>query len=131
MMHTQKARVLIAEDDVQLRSLFSTILEGAGYKVRLAEDGLAALEKMRAESPDILLSDLHMPGMSGFELLPIVRDQFPATCVVAMSSAFSGEDLPDAVVADAFYPKATNITGLLRIMETMACLEGSRAAVLN
>jgi len=130
-MHTQKARVLIAEDNLQIQVLLSAILEGAGYRVRLATDGCAALEEMRSESPDILLSDLYMPGMSGFELLPIVRDQFPATCVVAMSSAFSGEDLPNEVVADAFYPKATNIAGLLRIMETMTSPERCRSAVLN
>jgi len=130
-MHTQKARVLIAEDNLQIQVLLSTILEEAGYKVRLAVDGLAALEEMRTESPDILLSDLNMPGMSGFELLPIVRDQFPATCVVAMSSAFSGDDLPSEVVADAFYQKATNIVSLLQIMETMTSLNGCRLAVLN
>ena|ERR1017187_1104409 len=130
-MPTQKARILIVEDDVQIRLLLSTILEGAGYTVRPAADGFSALEEMRAESPDILLSDLYMPGMSGFELLSIVRNQFPATRVVAMSSAFSGEDLPKEVVADAFYPKATDIVGLLQIMEAITGLDGSQSALPN
>jgi CheY-like chemotaxis protein len=130
-MHTRKARILIVEDDVQLRHLLCTILEQAGYMVRPAADGFAALEEMRTESPDVLLSDLYMPGMSGFELLAIVRHHFPATRLVAMSSAYSGEDLPNEIVADAFYPKATDIAGLLQIMEAMTGLERTRVGFPN
>src|ERR1700694_536707 len=66
---SEKPTILIVEDDVLLRSLLCTILEESGYKVRSAEDGFTALTQIRTEIPDILLSDLHMPGMSGFELL--------------------------------------------------------------
>jgi DNA-binding NarL/FixJ family response regulator len=59
--------------------------------------------------------------MSGFELLPVVRQRFPMTRVVAMSSAFSGNEVQAGVAADAFYPKASDVTGLLKIIETMAC----------
>ena len=130
-MHIRKPRILLVEDDVQIRHLLCTILEEAGYMVRPAADGFAALEEMRAESPDVLLSDLYMPGLSGFELLSIVRQLFPATRVVAMSSAFSGEDLPNEIVADVFYPKATDIAGLLRIMEGMTGLNGAWSALPN
>lgn len=99
--------------------------------VRPAADGFAALEEMRTESPDVLLSDLYMPGMSGFELLAIVRHHFPATRLVAMSSAYSGEDLPNEIVADAFYPKATDIAGLLQIMEAMTGLERAWSGLAN
>jgi len=120
-MTTQKPNILIVEDNDQIRSLLSTILQQSGYSVRLAHDGIAALEELRAEIPDILLSDLYMPRMTGFELLPVVRQQFPMTRVVAMSSAFSGDDIPAGVAADAFYPKASNVSGLLEIIQTMAC----------
>jgi CheY-like chemotaxis protein len=128
-MHTMKAKILIVDDNVQIRLLLCAILEEAGYLVRPAADGVAALEEMRVESPDLLLSDLHMPGMSGFELLPIVRHQFPATRVVAMSSAFSGEDLPNEIIADAFYAKGTDFVGLLRIIEVMTGFKGSRSGL--
>jgi CheY-like chemotaxis protein len=130
-MRTRKARILIVEDDAQVRRLLSTILEDAGYMVRSAADGFAAFQAMRLESPDILLSDLYMPGMPGFELLPIVRLQFPATRLVAMSSASASDNLPNGVVADAFYPKTRDIVGLLRIMEVMTGSEGSRAVPPN
>jgi CheY-like chemotaxis protein len=117
---------LIVDDDEQIRRLLSTILERSGYRVRRAHDGVAALEELRVEIPDILLSDLYMPRMTGFELLPVVRQQFPKTRVVAMSSAYSGNEVPAGVAADAFYPKASNVAGLLEIIETMACLDALR-----
>ena len=130
-MLNRKIRVLIVDDDVQIRLLLCAVLEQCGYLVCPAKDGFAALEAMRAESPDVVLSDLHMSGMSGFELLPIVRQQFPTTRVVAMSSAFAGDDVPAGVAADAFYPKATDIFDLLQIIEAMARFDGSRSALPN
>jgi len=67
--------------------------------------------------------------MSGFELLPVVRQQFPMTRVVATSSAFSGNGVPTGVAADAFYPKASRIDALLEIIETTACSEASQLCI--
>ena len=57
--------------------------------MRSAEDGFSALEEIRRLTPDVLLSDLNMPHMSGFELLSVVRRRFPAIYAIAMSGAFS------------------------------------------
>jgi CheY-like chemotaxis protein len=120
-MTARKPNILIVEDNDQIRLLLCTILEQSGYAVRPAPDGVVALEELQAEIPDILLSDLYMPRMSGFELLPVVRQRFPMTRVVAMSSAFSGNEVPTGVAADAFYAKASDVSALLQIIETMAC----------
>jgi CheY-like chemotaxis protein len=88
--------------------------------VRPAADGFAALSEIRAELPDIILSDLYMPGMSGFELLSVVRRRFPAIPVVAMSSAFSGAEVPDGIAADAFYEKATGVATLVQTVAAVA-----------
>ena len=117
----RKPNILIVEDNDQIRCLLCTILERSGYIVRLVPDGVAALEELRTEVPDILLSDLYMPRMSGFELLPVVRRQFPSTRLVAMSSAFSGNAVPAGVAADAFYAKASDVADLLEIIATMTC----------
>jgi CheY-like chemotaxis protein len=81
------------------------VLCGLGLRVRSASDGLAALVEMRHETPDILLSDLNLPGRSGFELLSVVRRRFPTVLVIAMSGAFSGDQVPCVVTAHAFFPK--------------------------
>jgi len=80
-----RKNILVAEDDIQLRDLLTAILTHAGYRVRVAEDGFSALMHIRADKPDIILSDLYMLGMSGFELLSVVRRRFPEVAVIAMS----------------------------------------------
>ena len=87
--------------------------------MRCAADGLAALSEINEEVPEILLSDLKMPGMSGFELLSAVRRRFPAIRVVAMSGAFSGHQVPDGVTADAFYAKGNGVAVLLKAIESL------------
>ncbi len=122
-MPAHNLNILIVEDDVQLRLLLSTILAQSGYRVRTAGDGFAALAEMRIEMPDIILSDLYMSGMSGFELLSVVRRRFPAMRVVAMSSAFGGVGVPEGISADAFYTKATSVLSLLQIISSIIAQE--------
>jgi len=117
-MSSQKTTVLLVDDDHAIQYLLSLILTKSGYEVRSAQDGFSALAAIRHEIPDILLSDLFMPGMSGFELLSVVRRRFPAITAVAMSSAYSGSSVPPGVVADAFYEKATSPDALLGIIRS-------------
>src|SRR5665213_715645 len=89
-MPTRNTTLLIVDDDGSLLHLLSLIMTHSGFDVRTAPDGFAALAAIRAEIPDILLSDLYMPGMSGFELLSVVRRSFPAIPVIAIRSTYSG-----------------------------------------
>ena len=82
-MSATPATILIAEDEPLVRTSMSLVLAEAGYSTRLAEDGLSALCQIRREMPEILLSDLNMPGMSGSELLLLVRQRFPAVQTIA------------------------------------------------
>jgi len=122
-MTNPQAAVLIVEDDVALRQLLTAVLAQLGFSVRSAEDGFSALMAMRGEIPDVILSDLYMPGMSGFEFLSVVRRRFPTVRAVAMSSAFSGVDVPPGIPADAYYAKATNFNTLLDIVKAMIRVE--------
>jgi DNA-binding NtrC family response regulator len=115
-MSAAKTKLLIVDDDNALRHLLSIILRRSGYEIRSANDGFSALAAIREEMPDVLLSDLYMPGMSGFELLSVVRRRFPMIPVIAMSSAYPGHEVPDGIAADAFYEKATDLDALLGLV---------------
>ncbi len=81
------------------------LLESQGYEVHLAEDGFEALIALKRSLPDIIISDLAMPNMSGFELLSVVRRRFPTIPVIVISGQFSELTLPESVLADAFLAK--------------------------
>ena len=111
--------VLVVDDDPALRAVLAALLSLEGYQVQTAENGSSALASIASAIPDIVVSDLNMPQMSGFELLSWVRQKFPAIRVVAMSAAFSGVQVPDGVHADAFYEKASNPLVLTEILRSM------------
>jgi chemotaxis protein histidine kinase CheA/CheY-like chemotaxis protein len=69
----RKARVLVVEDSVGVRELERVILEGAGYQVETAVDGLDGASRLRDEPADLVLSDVEMPGMDGFALTRTIR----------------------------------------------------------
>lgn len=69
-----KARVLVVEDSLGVRELERVILEGAGYHVETAVDGLDGASRLRENQPvDVVISDVEMPGMTGFELTRTIR----------------------------------------------------------
>jgi CheY-like chemotaxis protein len=98
-------RILVVDDEPCLRDLGKMLLEAQGYEVRCAEDGFEGLAALKQSLPDIIISDLQMPNMNGFEFLSVVRRRFPTIPVIAMSGAFSGAAVPESVLADAFFQK--------------------------
>jgi CheY-like chemotaxis protein len=102
-----KHKVLVVDDHQGIRDNLELLLNSAGYVVSTAIHGFDALSQLKNHLPDIMLSDLNMPRMSGFELLSVVRRRFPQIPVIAMSVVYnSGGSMPDGVIADAFYSKA-------------------------
>jgi CheY-like chemotaxis protein len=118
-MSDTPAKVLLVDDEALTLQHLSAILTELGYSVRTADDGFSALAEIRREAPDLLISDLNMPRMSGFELLSVVRRRFPAVPVIAMSGSYAGDGVPPGVAADAFYEKGSRPGFLLRIVEAM------------
>jgi two-component system chemotaxis sensor kinase CheA len=83
--------ILVAEDSITTRTLEKSILEGAGYRVRVAGDGAEAWRLLQEAGCDLLLTDVEMPGMDGFELTTRVRaDQrlrdLPVVLVTSLDS---------------------------------------------
>jgi CheY-like chemotaxis protein len=95
----------VVDDDASIATMAKEILESQGYEVHFAVDGFDGLTKLKKSLPDVIISDLEMPHMSGFEFLSIVRKRFPRIPTIAISGAFSGRDIPESVLADAFFEK--------------------------
>src|SRR6476661_1151592 len=109
--------ILVVDDDHAVRTSLEMLLTASSYSVRTAEHGLDALFQLRQKQAAIIISDLNMPQMSGFELLSVVRLRFPEIPVIAMSGAYeSAEDVPCGVAADAFYPKGRSHPAMLLSM---------------
>ena len=66
-------RILVVDDEAQIRRALRTALTGHGYRVEVAEDGESALEALASQPPDVLVLDLVMPGVDGFEVLQQTR----------------------------------------------------------
>ena len=71
-------RVLLVEDNEDNRTIYSTVLRYLGYEVIEAEDGLRAVALARSELPDLILMDISIPGMDGWEATRVLRED-PAT----------------------------------------------------
>ena len=100
-----KYRILFVDDDERLRNLAKAILESHGYEVLCAEDGFDGLAALKESLPDLIISDLQMPKMDGFEFLSVIRQRFPELPVIVISGEFTGFDVPHSVLADAFFEK--------------------------
>ncbi|MBV9292530.1 MAG: response regulator [Frankiales bacterium] len=99
----RKPRVLVVEDSVGVRELERVILEGAGYEVITAVDGLDGAERLKGTPTDLVVSDVEMPGMDGFALTRTIRrtrgwEQVP---VVIMTSRGSEDDQKAGLEAGA------------------------------
>jgi CheY-like chemotaxis protein len=98
-------RILVVDDEPSIRETARMILEGEGYEVLTAVDGLEGLDSLSRSLPDLIISDLNMPRMTGFEFLAIVRQRFPHIATIAMSGGYSSGELAGGILADAFLQK--------------------------
>jgi DNA-binding response OmpR family regulator len=88
-------RVLIAEDDVNLRQGLIDLLEGEGYEVFPAGDGRQALDRFRQEGPDLVLLDVMMPEMSGYDVCREIRKHDSQTPIIMLTA--KGEEIDKVV----------------------------------
>jgi len=88
-----RARILVADDNADMRAYLVSILSGAFHDIEAVDNGLKALEAARANPPDLILSDVMMPGLDGFALLEAVRnDPSLGNVVFILLSARAGEE---------------------------------------
>lgn len=91
-----KAKVLVADDDFDNRAIIQEALEAAGYQVTIAVNGVEVLEKVKSNTPDVLLLDLSMPKLNGWEVARQLRQtsQFANMPIIAFTAhALVGDEL--------------------------------------
>lgn len=119
MTALQQPLVLLVEDDVAFRRSVTAYLEDSGFTVLEADDGLAALDLLDQHSPDIIISDLRMPRMSGLELLEVLQ-QRPNSAPVIMISGTADKVLLAETTLSGAAAYLTKPIADLATLETMA-----------
>ena len=100
---SQKPTVLIVDDESGILDSLRILLKKEGYDVTTAQGGKAGLEQLRSGTPDIVLTDIRMPQITGLDILQAAREQDPLTPVILMTAQASLQSAIGAVNQGAFY----------------------------
>lgn len=95
-------RILVVDDEESLREVLTIMLHREGYKVDAASDGGQALARLKDQHYDLIISDIKMPRISGFELLKHVRDTAPDTVMIMITAFSSTEEAVEAMKQGAY-----------------------------
>jgi two-component system response regulator MprA len=105
-------KVLVVDDEPVILNVLAELLTFEGYRVRRAGNGRAALAAIADDPPDLVLSDVMMPGLDGVGLTRHLRSTGDQTPVVLISAVYADVDLPSV----DFVPKPFDLDHLLRII---------------
>ncbi|MBJ6802415.1 sigma-54-dependent transcriptional regulator [Geomonas propionica] len=96
-------KILIIDDDSSLRRVLEYNLQQEGYDVYTAADGAAGLQLFEEKSPQLVITDLKMPGMTGFEVLSSVKERAPSTVVIVLTAFGAIDTAVEAMKLGAFH----------------------------
>ena len=117
----EQAKILVVEDDPDIRKILTLFLQEKQYTVKVAESAPQALEMLSEEPTDLILSDVRMPGMSGLDLLRAVKERDPEIELVLMSAYTSVKDAVEAIQNGAadYVEKPIDFRRLERVLQTV------------
>jgi len=101
-MKQRKGRILVVEDEKSMRELLRILLEGEGYDVVSASDGLDGASYIERDIFDLVITDIKMPGLDGFELLKKIKDISPETLVIMVTAFGTSESAIEAMKLGAY-----------------------------
>ena len=128
MPNGSKPQILVVDDEPSIRESLGMLLMAVGYDMAIAENGAHAVSQLNRMVPDLIVTDLNMPQMSGIELISRVRSRYPAISIVAMSGDYQGDDAPASIVADRFYPKGEDPHKLLTTIASLIATNSARGS---
>jgi two-component system NtrC family response regulator len=100
--HTPSRKVLLIDDDASLRRVTEYSLHSAGFQVLSAGDGKQGLASFHADHPQVVITDIQMPGMSGYEVLQQIKAARPETVVIVITAYSSVEKAVEAMKQGAY-----------------------------
>lgn len=110
----EPSRVLVVEDDRDLRDLMTLALEGDGYRVERARDGREALEIVDERMPDLILLDMRMPAMNGWEFARNFHERYDhQRPIVVVTAAANAGQRAEEIGADGYVAKPFDLEELL------------------
>ena len=112
------ARILVVEDDASLRDLLRLHLSAAGYEVQVAEDGIAAGYKVLKSPPDLIITDVNMPNMDGFQFVAALKadKSLPPIPVIFLTSMEEGDQRGRELGAVGYLTKPVRADRLLALV---------------
>jgi two-component system, chemotaxis family, chemotaxis protein CheY len=117
----RRARVLVVDDDESIGEFVSMALADDGYDVVTALDGAAALELIERERPDVILLDMRMPIMDGWEFARRYREMTgPHAPIIVVTAARDADDRAAQIEADGVLAKPFNLDDLLGLVDRYA-----------
>ena len=105
-----RRRILLVDSNEAILLGCSDALLAQGYEVIKARNGFEALQILRGAHPDLLVTELNLPHMSGFELLSVVRKRFPMIAVIATSGEYTAITVPRKQSATFLFPRAETLS---------------------
>jgi CheY-like chemotaxis protein len=131
MSEGSKPQILIVDDEPSIRESLGMLLTSVGYDVAIAENGVSAVSHLGQSVPDLIVTDLDMPEMSGMELISHIRSQYPLILIVAMSGDYQGDAVPAGIIADRYYPKGQHPHNLLTVIASLIASHASSSNYEN
>lgn len=126
----ERKTILVADDSAAQRRFLEILLTAAGYRVVTMEDGLEVITYLAEHHPDLIILDVNMPYMNGFEVCEVCKARLAHTPVIVLTSLDDAatRQMAEQVRADAFVTKPLLGNGLRRLIDQMLSAPSSSAA---
>jgi two-component system nitrogen regulation response regulator GlnG len=115
----ERPRLLIVDDETLVSWSLANALTKAGYQVAIVDSGEKAIEELRSRAFDLLVTDIELPALSGFELASTVRERFPRVPIILMSATTECPTLPKPSNLDYFVEKPFQIKELVALIDRL------------
>ncbi|MCA9408063.1 MAG: response regulator [Candidatus Omnitrophica bacterium] len=127
-------KILMADDEEDILGIMAKKIAAEGYEVVTAKDGREAWEKIEAEDPDVVLLDINMPELDGFQVLKKLRENPPSTKwqpVIIISARRELDDLKKgySLEADHYITKPCQVSDILKAIKLMLNLKSQRKTI--